>query len=308
ETNKKFEVALETGFLKDRIFFTAGWYSNRSSNQLVGIPLPGTTGFTSVQANLDATVENRGLELTLRTVNFQNKNFTWTTNLNFSSSKNKLVSFPDLEASTYRNQFVIGQPLNIVKVYHFTGIDPATGIYQFEDVNDDGEISETDDKQTIKNLNPKFFGGLQNQLKYKQFQLDFLFQFVKQENYNANTTFNMPGTRSNQLASTTNHWQNAGDVSPHQMYSATNAIVRTAYFNYTESDTSISDASYIRLKNIALTYDVPEKWMNKVRCRLSLTGENLLTFTNYKGADPEFKLYDYLPPLKVVTAGLQVTF
>jgi TonB-linked SusC/RagA family outer membrane protein len=308
ETNKKFEVALETGFLKDRIFFTTGWYSNRSSNQLVGIPLPGTTGFTSVQANLDATVENRGLELTLRTVNFQNKNFTWTTNLNFSSSKNKLVSFPGLEASTYRNQFVIGQPLNIVKVYHFTGIDTATGIYQFEDVNGDGEINETDDKQTIKDLNPKFFGGLQNQLKYKQFQLDFLFQFVKQENYNANTTFNMPGTRSNQLASTTNHWQNVGDVSPHQMYSATNGVVRTAYFNYTESDASISDASYIRLKNIALTYDVSEKWMNKVRCRLSLTGQNLLTFTNYKGADPEFKLYDYLPPLKVITAGLQVTF
>ena len=105
---------------------------------------------------------------------------------------------------------MIGQSINIVKVFHFTGVDPATGIYQFEDVNGDGYISEPEDKQTVKDLNPKFFGGLQNQLKYKQFQLDFLFQFVKQENYNANKTFNMPGTRSNQLASTVNHWQKCG--------------------------------------------------------------------------------------------------
>ncbi|WP_310555185.1 SusC/RagA family TonB-linked outer membrane protein [Flavobacterium sp.] len=308
ETNKKFEVALETGFLKDRIFLTAGWYSNRSSNQLVGIPLPGTTGFTSVQANLDATVENRGLEITLRSVNFHNKDFTWSTNFNISSSKNELISFPGLEASSYRNQFVIGQPINIVKVYHFTGVDPATGLYQFEDVNGDGFISEPEDKQTVKNLNPKFFGGLQNQLKYKQFQLDFLLQFVKQENYNANTTFNMPGTRSNQLASTSDHWQNAGDVSPHQMYSATNGSADEAYFYYTESDASISDASYIRLKNIALTYDVPEKWLNKMRCRISITGQNLLTFTKFKGADPEFQMYDRLPPLKVITAGMQISF
>ena len=308
ETNKKFEVALETGYFKDWLFLTAGWYSNRSSNQLVGIPLPGTTGFTSVQANLDATVENRGLEFTLRTVNFQNTNFIWSTNFNISTSKNELVSFPGLEASSYRNQFVIGQPINIVKVYHLIGVDTATGIYQLEDVNGDEYISDPEDKQTVKDLNPKFFGGLQNQFKYKQFQLDFLFQFVKQKNYNANTTFNMPGTRSNQLASTIDHWQNAGDVSPHQMYSATNGIAGEAYFYYTESDASISDASYIRLKNIALTYDVPEKWLNKMRCRISITGQNLLTYTKFKGADPEFQMYDRLPPLKVITAGMQFSF
>ncbi|MGC4041885.1 MAG: SusC/RagA family TonB-linked outer membrane protein [Flavobacterium sp.] len=308
ETNKKLELALETGFLNDRIFFTASWYKNRSSNQLVGVPLPGTTGFNSVQANLDATVENRGLELTLRTVNFQNKDFSWTTNFNISSAKNELVSFPGLEASTYRDQFVIGESINIVKVFHLMGVDPATGLYQFEDVNGDGVITEPEDKQTVKDLNPKFFGGIQNQFRYKNFQLDFLFQFVKQENYNANKTFNMPGTRSNQLASTVEHWQNPGDVSAHQMYSATNYLADEAYYFYTESDASISDASYIRLKNIALSYDVPEKWLKNVKCRLSVTGQNLLTFTNYNGGDPEFQLYDRLPPLKVITAGMQLSF
>jgi len=308
ESNKKLEIALETGFLKDRIFFNAGWYKNRSSNQLVGVPLPGTTGYNSVQANLNATVENKGLELTLRTVNIQTEGFTWSTNFNISSAKNELVSFPGLEASSYRNQFVIGQPINIVKMYHLTGLDLTTGIYQFEDVNGDGFISEPEDTQTIKDLNPAYFGGLQNQLRYKQLQLDFLFHFVKQENYNANTTFNMPGTRSNQLASTANHWQNAGDASPHQKYSVNNGTAAMAYYNYTRSEASISDASYIRLKHISVTYDVPKKWIGKMQCRLTVTGQNLLTFTNFKGADPEFQMYDRLPPLKVITAGAQLSF
>jgi len=308
ETNKKLEIALETGFLNDRIFFTAAWYNNRSSNQLVGVPLPGTTGFSSIQANLDATVENRGLELTLRTLNFQGKDFSWSTQFNFSASKNKLIAFPGLEGSTYRNQFVVGQPLNIVKVFQFKGVNPETGIYQFEDFNGDGIVSETDDKQTVKDLNPQFFGGAQNQLKYKQFQLDFLFQFVKQENYNAIRTFSMPGTRKNQLAETANHWQNVGDNAPNQVYSVSNSTIRNAYFQYTESTASISDASFIRLKNVALYYDVPTKWHKDIQCRLSIQGQNLLTFTKYMGADPEFKTYDYLPPLRLFSAGVQFTF
>ncbi|UPT69966.1 MAG: SusC/RagA family TonB-linked outer membrane protein [Flavobacterium sp. JAD_PAG50586_2] len=104
ETNKKLEVAVETGFFKDRIFLTVGWYRNRSSSQLVGIPMPATTGFPSLLGNLDATVENSGTEITLRTVNFQKGNFNWTTNFNISFSENKLVSFPNLESSTYSNQ------------------------------------------------------------------------------------------------------------------------------------------------------------------------------------------------------------
>ena len=159
ETNKKFEVALETGFLKDRVFFTLGWYDNRSSDQLTGVPLPGTTGFTSIQANLNATVQNTGLELTLRTVNFQQKDFSWTSNFNLTVAKNKLLSFPDLESSTYANQYIIGQSLSIQKVYHYTGVDPQTGVYTFEDVNGDGILSSTDDKKTIVDFNPKYYGG-----------------------------------------------------------------------------------------------------------------------------------------------------
>src|SRR5690606_5114684 len=111
-------------FFKDRLFLTAAYYNNRSSNQLLGNPLPGTTGFTSIQSNLNATVQNTGLEFTLRNTNFQIKDFEWSSSVNLTLPKNKLVAFEGLENSAYRNSFVIGQPATVKKLYHYLGIDP----------------------------------------------------------------------------------------------------------------------------------------------------------------------------------------
>ncbi|OOG75434.1 SusC/RagA family TonB-linked outer membrane protein [Flavobacterium sp. A45] len=309
ETNTKLEFAMEAGFLNDRIFTTFGWYRNHSSNQLVGTPLPGTTGFTTIQSNLDATVENSGVEITLRTVNISGSTFRWISSLNFTQSKNKLLSFPNLEGSPYKNQYVIGEPLNITKVYHQTGLDPKTGVYQFEDVNGDKTITAADDRTTLKNLNPQYYGGLQNQLSYGPVQLDFLFQFVKQENFNATSMFRMPGTMTNQPSAVIDRWQEAGDSGPYQIYSSgVKATIQRANTRNGQSDAGISDASYIRLKNISLSYDVPERWTKKMKLRFSLQGQNLLTFTNYKGADPEFRTAGFLPPLRMYTSSLQVTF
>ncbi|NRT12213.1 SusC/RagA family TonB-linked outer membrane protein [Flavobacterium sp. 14A] len=309
ETNKKLEFALETGFIQDRIFLTAGWYNNQSSNQLVGIPLPATTGFNSLQANLDATVQNRGIELTLRTINFQKQSFIWTSSFNLTISRNKLLSFPNLKGSTYENQFVIGKPLNIKKVYHYTGIDPATGIYQFEDFNNDGSLTAAEDKQSIRDLNPKYFGGFQNTITYKNWQLDFLFQGVKQLNYSGSYTTGIPGTMINQPATVVDHWQNSGDSALYQQYTTgVNGVAVSAFYNFYSSDAMIVDASYIRLKNLSLSYTVPQQWIKGINCRFVFQGQNLLTITSYRGADPESRFSSSLPPLKVFTTGIQLTF
>jgi TonB-linked SusC/RagA family outer membrane protein len=308
ETNRKLEFALETGFLNDRLSATAGWFCNRSSNQLVGIPLPGTTGFSSMQANLDAEVENSGLELSLRAVIVKQENFGWTASFNLTDLENKLLSFPGLETSTYKEQYVIGQPLNIVKVYQYTGLNAATGAYQFKDVNGDGILSAADDKKTIRYLSPEYYGGLENQFRYGSLQLDFLFQFVKQSNYNENYRTSMPGTMVNQAAGVTEHWQQPGDTGPYQAYSAANGALGAASTQFFQSDAAIGDASYIRLKNIALSYDMPKSWTKNFSCKLSLQGQNLFTISPYKGMDPEFKYTGYLPPLRIVTTGIQLTF
>ena len=307
ETNKKIEFALETGFFKDRLFFTGAYYQNRSSNQLVGMPLPGTAGFSSLTANLDAAVQNKGFEFTFRTVNLQNKNLEWNTSFNISANRSRLLSYPGLESSAYANRYVIGKSINITKVYHSTGINPQTGVYTYEDFNADGVISAVGDREAIVDLNPKYYGGLQNQITFKKIQLDFLLQFVKQEAFSY--TPGAPGTAVNQLSSLTDFWQKADDAAGNQrLTSGRNSALTAGYSRYRTSDGAVEDASYIRLKNIALTYDIPLDLTKGVHCRIYMQGQNLLTFSRYKGGDPEFKFAGYLPPLKVYTAGIQLTF
>lgn len=306
EVNKKLEAALEMGFLEDRLFMTAAWYQNHSSNQLVGVPLSGATGFQTLQANLDATVENTGWEFTLRTLNFRNQNFNWITNLNLTIARNKLLRFPNLEASPYKEQYRIGEPLNIKLLYQYTGINPQTGVYQFADTNADDAISFPEDKQAIADLNPQYFGGLQNQLTYKNWKLDFLFQFVKQQNYNYSTGF--AGQMTNQPERLIDSWQQPGDNATGQIYTTGyNGAAVTANSRYAQSTGGITDASFIRLKNIALSYDLPLN-TKSTKCQLILQCQNLLTFTKYKDGDPEFISSGYLPPLKIITAGMQLTF
>ncbi|WP_281228067.1 SusC/RagA family TonB-linked outer membrane protein [Flavobacterium aquiphilum] len=308
ESNTKLEGAIELGFLNDRISTSLSLYRNRSSNQLVGIPLPGTTGFTQLTANLDAEVQNSGIELTLNTQNIISKNFRWTSSFNITKAKNELLSFPGLAGSPYANQYVIGQPLNIIKVYQNTGVDPQTGNYTFTDFNKDGNFSAVDDKKIIKDLNPQFYGGFQNTLTYKAITLDFLFDFVRQENFNEMYRFTMPGTMSNQPTRVADHWQQTGDTSFIQGYSNSNNLRSTAYTRFVQSDAAIGDASFIRLRNISLYYDVPKHWTKSFTCKVGLQGQNLLTFTHYKGIDPEFTSTGYLPPLKIFTSSLQIAF
>ena len=309
ETNKKLEAAVELGLWQDKIFLSGAWFRNRSSNQLVGIPLPGTTGFSSLLANLDATVENTGIEIEFRSVNFKKKDFSWTTTLNLTAPKNELLSFPNLEGSTYANQLVIGESLNIRKAYHYTGIDPATGTYTFEDMNGDGLITAAEDRTVIIDTAPKLYGGLGNSFSYKNWNLDFLFQFVKQDGYNYLFTAALAGVLSNQPVSALNHFPQDGTGAEIQQYSTgENYEVYEAYSRYSQSDAAISDASFIRLKSAGLTYSIPSTWSKTVNAKIYLQGQNLLTFTNYKGADPENRSASFLPPLKQFTMGVLLNF
>ncbi|MBP4137247.1 SusC/RagA family TonB-linked outer membrane protein [Flavobacterium geliluteum] len=306
ETNKKLEAALELGFFQDKIFTTVSWYQNKSSNQLVGVPLPGTTGFTNLQSNLNAVVQNRGLEMTIRTNNLDRENFSWTTSVNLTFAKNKLLSFPGLENSPYSQKYRLNEPLNIELVYQYKGVNPQTGIYEFEDINKDGKITFPEDKQKTIDLNPKYYGGLQNQLRFKKWNLDFLFQFVKQKN--KINPMGFAGQMSNQPVSKTDRWQKAGDITAYQLYTTGyNSKAVTADYLYDRSDASITDASFVRLKNISLSYQLPMP-TKAMQCKIMLQSQNLLTFTKYKDGDPEFTSSGFLPPLKIITLGAQLTF
>ena len=303
EKTTKAEIALELGLFKNRLNMTAAYYRNRSSNQLVGYQLSAVTGFPSLNANLNATVQNEGFEIDSQIKVVKGKVLQWDTGFNLSIPGSKLLSFPGLEGSTYSNTYIIGQPINIVKLYHLEGINEQTGEYQFTDYNGDGKITSPQDRQIIENLSVRYFGGWNNQLKYKNFNLSFLFQFVKQRSKNYNTAMPSPGQMNNLPVEALNVWS---AQNPDGFYMPYKNTSNPLHAMMQLSDATVSDASFIRLKNIQFSYQIPmgEKSVFK-DARLYLQGQNLFTITNYFGIDPETGSGAFLPPLQTYAFGFQ---
>lgn len=304
EKTVKLEAALEMGFFRDRLNITASHYRNRSSNQLVGYQLPSVTGFTSVLANLDATIQNTGWEFEIAGRPFTGA-FKWETSANLSIPKNKLLSFPGLEGSTYANSYAIGQPVNILKLYHLEGVNPQSGQYIFTDYNGDGKISSPDDRQVIKNIGVEFFGGWSNNFSYKNWSLSLLVQFVKQQSRNFNYQMSSPGLMRNLPVEALNVWS---PDNPNGLYMPYHATASPQHSLFQMSDATVSDGSFIRLKNIQLSYRIPLQGKLIKEAKIYFQGQNLYTWTRYFGLDPEFSSLGFLPPLKTYSFGMQINF
>lgn len=313
EENKKIEVAAELGFFQDRLNVNLNYYKNKSDNQIIRYSLPTQTGFTDILLNFPGVVQNKGYEISVNAAIIKHKNFQWNTSFNISHNENKLVSFPGLANSSYSSTYVIGKPLNAYRGLHFTGVDAQTGIYQFRDLNKDGAI-DNGDFDYLGTTDPKYFGGLSNSFSYKGVQLNILLEFRKQLGRDAVYSSSMAlGDIANQPTYALNRWRKAGDITPFQRYTQdfTNPAYYPATFNITASDAVLTDASYIRLKNIALSYDFPAGWikkLNAVSWKLFFHMQNLFTITKYKGHDPESQSLSSLPPLRMITVGTQVNF
>lgn len=307
EVVRKLEFGVELSFFKDRLNLNSYFYQNRSSNQLVEYSLPAATGFTEITANLDAEIRNQGFEFELSTQNVSRRNFKWTTSFNITLPSNKLVKFPNLEGSNYADYYRVGQPLYIILVYKYKGINEQ-GLYDFQDIDGDGEISNPNDAQEIVDLSKKFYGGFQNSLTYKGFALDFLFQFVNQPVQNHTDVFNeAPGRISNQPLDVTNRWTNGATVTSVQKYTQ-GGTGSSTYSNYQFSDVAYTDGAFVRLKNISFSYNLPSTILKKAgiaNCRIYMQAQNLFTITGYKFLDPETR--GSLPPVRMITTGIQLT-
>lgn len=323
EETKKLDIGLDLAFFKDRLSLSASYYRNRTSNQLITQTISPQAGFSGYQSNLPATVQNSGWELSLISTNIKNKDFSWTSSFNISQNHNKLLSFPDIEKSSYYGTYIVGNPISSYYVYQYAGINPATNLPSFTDFNGIGGINSPStgfaatgrgDRYFAGTSYPKFYGGLSNNLSYKKFTLDFTFQFVKQQGRNLLApSFYPPGYFSNAALSVVNDYLALGSqdylVSAGTRGTAGSAAY-LAYSYYTGSDASVVDASFIRLKNVSLSYTLPTKWISKTEgtnIRVYAQGQNLFTITNYEGFDPESQGV-VTPPLRTVTAGLQFTF
>lgn len=312
EENKKLELAADLGFFEERLTVNFNYYKNKSGNQIIRYSLPAQTGFANILMNFPGVVQNTGYEISVSAEIIKNKNFHWNTALNISHNKNTLVSFPGLANSSYASTYVIGKPLNAYRGLHFTGVDAQTGLYQFQDLNKDGTINN-DDYGYIGTTDPKYFGGLSNTISYKAFQLTMLLEFRKQLGQDIVYSYSgLLGGLQNLPVYTLNRWRKSGDVAPYQQYSQDySGAAYLATNNVSQSDAILTDASYLRLKNIALSYNFSAGWLKHLRItnwKVFTQVQNLFTITRYKGNDPENQSISSLPPLRMITAGTLVNF
>jgi TonB-linked SusC/RagA family outer membrane protein len=320
EETRKLSLGAELGFLNDNLLFSSNYFLNRSSNLLQSYTLPNLTGFTSIMENFPATIQNSGLELGVDAKIISSKKFRWTTSINLTLPKNKLVKYQDLEKSSVANSYVLGEPIPIGKSYKMNGVDPVTGLFTF--IDSKGTVTShpvfPTDLTVLNNGFPSLYGGIQNNLNYRHFELSVLFQFVRQKgpNYSlgnrpgAFTSNNFGTVRANQPLTVFNRWQKPGDIATFQKFSVTYpADAGTAIIAAGESDAAFSDASFGRVKNLYLSWQLPDRIKNRLHIQnatIFVQGQNLFTFSNYQGLDPETKSINNLPPLKVITAGLKI--
>lgn len=320
EATKKFDAGVQLGFFNDRINLEAIYYRERSGNQLTSVPTPAYTGFTSVTANWGAVIQNSGLEANLMATLLQTKDWTVKANFNISMNRNVLAGYPGLEYSPYAFTYEIGKSLRTKYLLHYTGIDPMTGDYTFEDHNRDGRLqvdntsvprNKYDDRYLEVDLSPKYTGGFGTEINYKGFGLYANFVYKRQVGEDPFLKLDL-GRMSNGILPAEvaqHHWINPGDKAIYPKYTVYGNINRPYM---TQSDGAITDASYVKLNTLTLSYDLPNKILQKIRmqsCRLSVQTQNLFTITSFKGIDPEIQdLNEATPIPRIITTNLSFNF
>ncbi|MBE9600476.1 SusC/RagA family TonB-linked outer membrane protein [Pedobacter sp. MC2016-24] len=312
QTNKKLEFGANFSVLNDRINLEYNYYRNRCDNQLTDYPTPFFSGFGTVTANWPASLQNSGWEATLNARLMERKHFSWSLNFNISANHNLLLKYPDIEHSPYFNKYLVGQPINIQYLFHYTGVNPATGEYMFEDRNGNGTLDRddqgapgSDDRFVLLNSDPKFTGAFGTSVRYKDLSLSLFFQYKNQKGLNANFSSSAPGSMVNIPRVIYNdHWTQPGQSAT---YAGFTTLTNSTNQNIAISDLAYTDASYLRLNNVAFNYTLPKTFLNNKGINFFVQAQNLFVITGYKGIDPDIQNFGGLPTAKVITAGFSLT-
>lgn len=294
EKDKEFDIGVEFGFFNGRLSGEFDYYNRQTTDLLYDVPIPSNSGFTSQIKNI-GSMQNTGVELVLNSTNIQSKNFKWSTSLNLTFDRNKITKLSDKtkvvpsESSRYLNALVVGESIGVFYGPKFAGVDPDNGDALY--YKDDGKTTTSNYNNAgffvVGDPNPDAYGGITNTFSYKGIELNFLFQGVF-----GNQVMNGGGSFmtssfdyfDNQTTDQLSRWQKPGDKTdvPQLRLYGGNGIGASSRYVY--------DASYVRLKNITLSYSLPAAIIKRIRVqslRVYISGVNLLTFTDYPGWDPE---------------------
>ena len=359
EETESYDVGMEVSFLKNRINIVADWYKKITNDLLLKSEVPAHTGLSIAMQNVGA-VQNSGWEFSLNTVNIKIRKFVWASDLNMAFNRNKVLRLADgkpnrLDFSKSHSSYEktplfiteVGKPAGLFYGYIFDGVyqysdfdEPSPGVYtlrpgitdngeavkpgfvKYRDVNGDLTVNAKD-LVIIGSPHPDFIGGFNNNLNWNfdrigKFNLSFLFQFsYGNQIYNANRLMfegngvDKPGL--NQYASYANRW--TPENQSNTLFK-TNGQGPSGYM----SNRTLEDGSYLRLKTLAFSYDLPKHWLAVIgikRLALTASAQNLFTWTKYTGYDPEVSVlrsvltpgFDFCayPQMKTITFGVNLT-
>ena len=305
-------IGIDLSLWNSRLTLSLDGYIKNTTDMLVKAAIPITSGYedTSTTYTNAGKVSNKGFELTLNTVNFEGAGggFRWATSMTATFNRNKIVSL-NSDTPLYQNEtggaYITmqrnGLPINVFYGYVTDGIfqtqaevnshafqeaSTAPGDIRFKDLNNDGVINEND-RTVIGDPNPDWLFSMVNTFSWKGFDLSVYLQGVAGNDiFNANSISNEGmSSAHNQTASVKYRWVGYGTstVMPRAVYGDPNHNARI-------SDRFVEDGSYLRLKNITLSYTFPAKWTQKIsvdNARIYLSCENVATLTRYSGFDPE---------------------
>jgi len=316
EKTNQFNVGVDAEFLKGKFQFSAEYYIKNTKDLLLNVTIPNQSGYSNSIQNI-GEVENRGVELSagFNTIG----KLKWSSSVNISFNRNKVVSLAEGterliftlgrgEASFGSSIAIPGRPLGSFYGYRFLGIWQSAeeiteagnsvggvnrpGLPKYEDLNGDGFRQNDDDRAIIGDPNPDFIFGFSNNFSFRDFSL-----FVFVNGSYGNEIFNL--NRIALLSQPQKH--NVLQVYYDQRWRGpgTSNTIEAPLHNAGEwkngSDRDVLDGSFLRVKTVTLSYHLPEKLLKGVgwlrNTQVYLSGENLLTFTNYSGFDPEVDLY-----------------
>ncbi|MBV6425900.1 MAG: TonB-dependent receptor SusC [Haliscomenobacter sp.] len=326
EKTAQIDAGIDFGFFDNRLNGEIDYYVKNTTDLLLNVPVPGTSGFRTQTQNV-GEIQNKGVEVVLNSNNLVGA-FKWNTSLNVALNKNKVVALaegqdiinPDI------NVVKVGEPIGVFYGAEYAGVDPANGDALWY-VNAEGRERETTSDfneaefVVLGSPIPDVIAGVTNTFTFKGFSLDFTFQGVF-----GNEIHNSAGRYmscnacwfDNQTRDQMRYWDKPGDITdiPEP---------RLGYSNGDQDRSSryITDGSYVRLRTLNFGYEFPQSVIRKAglsRLRLYLLGQNLLTFTKYEGWDPEVSSDDFVdniasgidfyaaPQPKTITFGLNIGF
>lgn len=324
ESTEQFNIGLDVSILQSRLSFSADAYVKNTSDLLLDVPVPRSTGFNVSTQNI-GKLRNKGLEFLLSSRNFTGA-FRWETDLNISINRNEVIDIvgTDLFSANVAGRGNVsltreGEPLGLFYGYVAAGVDPETGNMRYLDKKGQQTFTPAaDDRIVIGNPNPDFIYGMTNNFSYRNFRLSVFLQGSQgNDMFNASRieTESMTDPR-NQSTAVLRRWTTPGqvtDIPKATPNNSDNSRISTRY---------VENGSYLRIKSATLSYDLPGDLLKRIKLnnlRVYVTGENLFTFTGYSGFDPEVNFagnsntslgvdFGTYPQTRNLIVGLNVSF